>query len=82
MKLSSNQTRWERHHNTLTPSLLLVTFWQQCVSCVHRRITLHEEDCEAGMNDFYFAHNGSNKANFKPSLHPTPSPQPVVAWLL
>ena len=41
----TSQTRWERHHNTFTPSLHLVPFCQQInnalhvfVSCVHSRI--------------------------------------------
>ena len=37
----TSQTRWERHHNTFTPSLHLVLFCQLCfvfVSCVHRRV--------------------------------------------
>ena len=37
----TSRTRWERHHNTFTPSLHLVPFCQLCfvfVSCVHRRV--------------------------------------------
>ena len=37
----TSQTRWERHHNTFTPSLHLVPFCQLCfvfVSCVHSRV--------------------------------------------
>ena len=39
--LKTNQTRWEQHHNTFTPSPLLVPFCQLCivfVSCVHSRV--------------------------------------------
>ena len=37
----TNQTRWERHYNTFTPSLHLVPFCQLClvfVSYVHQRV--------------------------------------------
>ena len=37
----TSRTRWERHHNTFTPSLHLVPFCQLCfvfVSCVHMRV--------------------------------------------
>ena len=37
----TSRTRWERHHNTFTPSLHLVPFCQLgfvFVSCVHRRV--------------------------------------------
>ena len=37
----TSQTRWERHHNTFTPSLHLVPFCQLCfvfASCVRSRV--------------------------------------------
>ena len=40
-KFKTSQARWERYHNTFTPSLNLVPFCQLClvfVSCVHRRV--------------------------------------------
>ena len=37
----TSRTKWERHHNTFTPSLHLVPFCQLCfvfVSCVHSTV--------------------------------------------